>query len=87
MAHKAIPRQDPIVQVFYPRKIGTQLLEDFAAARPQDYTFLEPKDLAFCEARHSLAYQNGTHSQTMCRNVPVAVRSDRSCADGLSMVT
>ncbi|RXH54443.1 hypothetical protein [Granulicella sibirica] len=46
MAHKAISREDPIVQVFYPCEAGTRLLEDFAAARPQDYTFLEPKDFS-----------------------------------------
>lgn len=51
MAHKAISREDPIVQVSYPCRIGTQFLEDFAAARPQDYTFLEPKD--FGDLRNS----------------------------------
>jgi len=51
MAHKAISREDPIVQVFYPCETGTQFLEDFAAARPQDYTFLEPKD--FGDLRNS----------------------------------
>jgi len=33
MAYKAISREDPIVQVFYPCEAGTRLLEDFAAAR------------------------------------------------------
>jgi hypothetical protein len=44
MAHKAISREDPIVQVFSPCATGTRLLEDFAAARPRDYTFMAPKD-------------------------------------------
>ncbi|AXC13814.1 hypothetical protein ACPOL_4542 [Acidisarcina polymorpha] len=44
MARKGISREDPIVQVFFPCDIGTRLLEEFAAARPEDYTFLEPKD-------------------------------------------
>ena len=45
MAHKAISREDPIVQVFFPCQAGTTLLEHFAATRPQDYSFLEPKDV------------------------------------------
>jgi hypothetical protein len=51
MAHKAISREDPIIQVFYPCGAGTRLLEDFAAARPQDYQLLKPKD--FCDLRNS----------------------------------
>jgi hypothetical protein len=51
MAHKAISREDPIVQVFSPCEAGSRLLEDFAAARPRDYTFLEPKD--FSDLRNS----------------------------------
>lgn len=46
MAHKAILREDPLIQVFSPCLIGTQLLEEFARARPADYTFLEPKDFS-----------------------------------------
>ncbi len=44
--HRAISREDPVVQVFVPCGDGIHLLEEFAAARPQDYTFLEPKDFA-----------------------------------------
>jgi hypothetical protein len=51
MAHKAISREDPIIQVFHPCGAGTRLLEDFAETRPQDYTFLEPKD--FSDLRNS----------------------------------
>lgn len=51
MAYKAISREDPIVQVFSPCETGTLLLEAFAAARPQDSTFLEPKD--FSDLRNS----------------------------------
>ncbi len=51
MAYKAISREDPIIQVFSPCEMGTLLLEEFAAARPQDYTFLEPKD--FSDLRNS----------------------------------
>lgn len=43
MAHKAISREDPIIQVFHPCETGTELVEYFAAVRPQDDTFLEPK--------------------------------------------
>jgi hypothetical protein len=50
MAHKAISRED-LIQVFYPFEVGTKLLEDFAVTRPQDYTFLEPKD--FSDLRNS----------------------------------
>lgn len=46
MAHKAISHEDPVVQVFFPCHIGTRLLETFAAARPQDQDFLEPKDFS-----------------------------------------
>ena len=49
MARKAISREDPIVQIFFPCDIGTRLLEEFAAARPEDYTFLEPKDFSESE--------------------------------------
>ena len=51
MAYKAISREDPIVQVFSPCETGTLLLAEFAAARAQDYTFLEPKD--FSDLRNS----------------------------------
>ena len=51
MAHKAMSREDPIIQFFCPCESGTRLLEGFAAARPQDYTFLEPKD--FSDLRNS----------------------------------
>ena len=44
LAHKAISREDPLIQVFSPCDVGTRLLEEFARARPADYTFLEPKD-------------------------------------------
>lgn len=46
MAHKAISRKDPLVQVFSPCPVGTRLLEVFARGRPADYTFLEPKDFS-----------------------------------------
>jgi hypothetical protein len=44
LAHKAIAREDSLVQVFSPCDVGTRLLEEFARARPADYTFLEPQD-------------------------------------------
>ena len=46
LAHKAISREDPLIQVFSPCDAGTRLLEEFARARPADYTFLEPKDFS-----------------------------------------
>ena len=46
MAHKMISREDPVVQVFFPCRAGTRLLEVFASARPQDQSFLDPKDFA-----------------------------------------
>ena len=51
LAHKAISREDPLIQVFSPCDVGTRLLEEFARARPADYTFLEPKD--FGDLRNS----------------------------------
>ena len=51
MVPKAISREDPIVQVFSPCETGTRLLEMFAAVRPRDYTFLDPKD--FGDLRNS----------------------------------
>jgi hypothetical protein len=44
LAHKAISREDSLIQVFSPCDVGTRLLEEFARARPADYPFLEPKD-------------------------------------------
>ena len=46
LAHRAISREDPLIQVFSPCDVGTRLLEEFARARPADYTFLEPKDFS-----------------------------------------
>jgi hypothetical protein len=46
LAHKEISREDPLIQVFSPCDVGTCLLEEFARARPADYTFLEPKDFS-----------------------------------------
>jgi hypothetical protein len=46
LAHKAISRDDLLIQVFSPCPVGTRLLEEFARARPADYTFLEPKDFS-----------------------------------------
>ena len=44
LAYEAISREDPLIQVFSPCDVGTRLLEEFARARPADYTYLEPKD-------------------------------------------
>jgi hypothetical protein len=44
MPSRTLSRQDPIVSVFCPCDQGTRLLENFAAARPENYGFLEPKD-------------------------------------------
>ncbi len=46
MARKAISPEEPIVQVFFPCDLGTRLLEEFAAARPEGYTFLETKEFS-----------------------------------------
>jgi hypothetical protein len=46
LTHKAISREDPLIQAFSPCCDGTHLLEEFARARPADYTFLEPKDFS-----------------------------------------
>jgi hypothetical protein len=51
MAHKAISCEDPIVQALFPCKAGIRLLETFGATRPEDYSFLEPKD--FGDLRNS----------------------------------
>ena len=51
LAHKAISREDPLIQVFSPCLTGTHLLEEFARGRPADYTFLELKD--FSDLRNS----------------------------------
>jgi len=50
MAHKAISEEDPMVRVAFCED-GGRLLEQFAAARPRDNTFLEPKD--FSDLRNS----------------------------------
>ena len=50
MAHNAIPREGPMVRVSF-CEAGSRLREDFAAARPRDNTFLEPKD--FSDLRNS----------------------------------
>ena len=46
LAHRAISREDPLIQVFSPCEVGTLLLEEFTRTRPADYTFLEPKDFS-----------------------------------------
>ena len=46
LAHKAISREDPLIQAFSRCDVGTRLLEEFARGRPTDYTFLEPKDFS-----------------------------------------
>jgi len=46
LAQQAISREDPLIQVFSPCDLGMRLLEEFARARPADYTFLEPKDFS-----------------------------------------
>ena len=46
MPQKTISREDPVVQVLFPCEAGTRLLEKFGAARPNDYSFLEPKDFS-----------------------------------------
>jgi hypothetical protein len=51
LAQKAISLGDPLIQVFSPCPAGTHLLEEFARARPADYTFLEPK--GFNDLRNS----------------------------------
>ena len=50
MAHNAMSPEGPTVRVFF-CEAGSRLLENFAAARPRDNTFLEPKD--FSDLRNS----------------------------------
>ena len=51
LARKVISQDDPVIQVLSPCNVGRRFLEEFARARPADYTFLEPKD--FIDLRSS----------------------------------
>jgi hypothetical protein len=44
MSVRAISSEDPFVAAFRPCELGRNLLLKFAAARPADHTFLEPRD-------------------------------------------
>lgn len=41
---RALTNQDPVVAAFAPCEQGRALLETFAMARPDDYSFLETRD-------------------------------------------
>jgi len=63
LAHKAISREDPLIHVFSPCDVGTRLLEEFARARPADYTFLEPKDFSDLRSSAFADIASGTASR------------------------
>jgi|GEM_PF-2121390 len=44
MSVRAISSEDPLVEAIRPCELGRNLLLKFAAARPTDYSFLEPRD-------------------------------------------
>ena len=44
MAVRAISSEDPLMEAFRPCERGRGLLQKFAAARPSDHSFLEPRD-------------------------------------------
>ena len=44
MSVRAISNEDPLVEAIRPCELGRNLLQKFAAARPDDYSFLEPRD-------------------------------------------
>lgn len=44
MSVRAISSDDSLVEAFRPCELGRDLLLKFAAARPADYSFLEPRD-------------------------------------------
>jgi hypothetical protein len=44
MSVRAISSEDPLVEAFRPCEHGRELLLNFAAARPSDNSFLEPRD-------------------------------------------
>jgi len=74
LAQQAISREDPLIQVFSPCDLGMRLLEEFARARPADYTFLEPKDFSTCAARRLQVSPNGTASRNTFLAARVVVR-------------
>jgi hypothetical protein len=45
MSVRAISSEDPLVKAFRLCELGRNLLQKFAAARPIDHNFLEPRDL------------------------------------------
>jgi hypothetical protein len=44
MSVRAISSEDPLVEALRPCELGRNLLLKFAAARPSDHSFLEPRD-------------------------------------------
>ena len=44
MSVRAISSEDPLVEALRPCELGRDLLLKFAAARPSDHSFLEPRD-------------------------------------------
>ena len=44
MSVRAISSEDLLVQALRPCELGKDLLHKFAAARPSDHSFLEPRD-------------------------------------------
>jgi hypothetical protein len=44
MSVRAISSEDPLVEAIRPCERGRNLLLKFAAARPSDHSFLEPRD-------------------------------------------
>jgi hypothetical protein len=44
MSVREISSEDPLVEAFRPCERGRDLLQNFAAARPSDHSFLKPRD-------------------------------------------
>lgn len=53
MSFKAISSQDLLMEVFQPCERRRVLIQKFAAARPSDHSFLEPRD---CLDLHNSAF-------------------------------
>ena len=73
MALKAISRVDPVALAFSPCMHGMQLLEEFAAAHPVDYSYIEPRDFVDLATSAFAGIRSGTCLPATCRNVPDVV--------------
>ncbi len=75
MSVRAISSEDPLVEALRPCRLGRDILLEFAAARPSDHSFLEPRDFldlhnsAFSGIPEWDAFANHVSECSRCRVV------------------